>query len=180
MKRQTQFDEEQLAAIESTSSNVVVLASPGSGKSTTLIGRINHLIEDCGVKPAEIVAITFTNRAGAVLREKLGRPIGYVGTIHSFCYSLIRKFIGELTIVLDDEREALIAAIIVEQRYKGTMKAVQEAIQKRDRTNLVYCAYKRRLAENGMIDFDGILETGLDVITKFKDELKYTDLLVDE
>jgi DNA helicase-2/ATP-dependent DNA helicase PcrA len=115
-----------------------------------------------------------------VLREKLGRPIGYVGTIHSFCYSLIRKFIGELTIVLDDEREALIAAIIVEQRYKGTMKAVQEAIQKRDRTNLVYCAYKRSLAENGMIDFDGILETGLDVITKFKDELKYTDLLVDE
>ena len=51
---------------------VEVVAGPGTGKTKTLVARIAYLIEERGVKPGEITAVTFTNQAAGELRERLG------------------------------------------------------------------------------------------------------------
>ena len=69
------------------------MAGPGTGKTKTLITRIAYLVEQCGVKPSQITAVTFTNKAAAELRERLERQLGgkraihglTVGTFHSIC-----------------------------------------------------------------------------------------------
>jgi hypothetical protein len=81
---------------------LLILAPPGSGKTTTLCSRICWLVETCGVDPAGILAITFSNRAAADMRSKLStlRPtpadrIRYasvtIRTFHSFCFAQLRE-----------------------------------------------------------------------------------------
>ena len=86
---------EQLQAINSTSDRILCLAAAGTGKTATLIGRVSHLVE-IGVEPTSILALTFTNAAGAEMRERFEKQNpGVVApefrTFHSFCYSIMCK-----------------------------------------------------------------------------------------
>ena len=95
----------QLAAVTATESAVAVIAGPGTGKTKTLVARIAHLIEDCGVSPAEITAVTFTNQAAAEMRARLEERLGgkkairglTVGTFHAICLQLLetKPILGE-------------------------------------------------------------------------------------
>lgn len=78
---------------------VAVTAGPGTGKTGTLTARILYLLNERGVKPSEITAVTFTNKAAAELRERLERETGgkkhlrllNTGTFHSICLKLLRE-----------------------------------------------------------------------------------------
>ena len=117
-----------------------VSAGAGSGKTTSLVGRVAALIETGGVPPSELVVITFTEKAAREvshrLRQRLGNVVSldeaYIGTIHGFCQSLLRRYpieaglpprfttADELTSgALADER----AAQVVQELYN---KAAQE------------------------------------------------------
>lgn len=87
MSKEKRADEFQKAIINATDNKIIVEAGAGSGKTYTLIERVRKLLED-GVKPENMVIITFTNMAAEELKERLvdlpGAGDCFVGTIHSF------------------------------------------------------------------------------------------------
>lgn len=91
------LDESQRAAAHSAHTPLLVAAGPGTGKTRTLVGRILHLL-DRGVTPDSIVALTFSNKAGEEMRERVERvapdaaPKIWVGTFHAFGLELLRRY----------------------------------------------------------------------------------------
>ena len=75
----------------------VVTAGPGTGKTKTLVARIAWLVEERGVRPGEITAVTFTNQAAAEMRSRLEQRLGgkraaaamTIGTFHAICLQLL-------------------------------------------------------------------------------------------
>ena len=89
---------EQLSAIRAEEDTVAVVAGPGAGKTGTLVNRILWLIEEKGVPPQEITAVTFTRQAAQEMRDRLENRLGKkrmkgltVGTFHAICLGLIEK-----------------------------------------------------------------------------------------
>src|SRR4051795_11786911 len=81
---------------------LLVIAGAGSGKTRVLTHRIAHLIQDHGVSPFEILAITFTNKAADEMKSRVGALVGpvaqkmWVSTFHSACVRILRRDAGRL------------------------------------------------------------------------------------
>lgn len=116
----------QREAVECTRGPLLVLAGAGSGKTRVLTVRIAHMIADEGVRPWQVLAITFTNKAAAEMRERLGAllPGGtrgmWVCTFHAMCVRMLRedpKLVGyapNFTIYDDDDSKRLVKTIMAD------------------------------------------------------------------
>lgn len=115
----------QREAVLTTEGPLLVLAGAGSGKTRVLTFRIAHMIADLGVRPWQVLAITFTNKAAAEMRERLGAllPGGgtrgmWVCTFHAMCVRILREdadllgYTGQFTIYDDDDSRRMVREIM--------------------------------------------------------------------
>lgn len=91
------LDEFQQKAVESAHNQLLIIAGPGSGKTTVLTQRIAHLISDKNIAPQNCLAITFTRKAAQEMRERLAKiseekaKLLNIHTFHSLCFSILKE-----------------------------------------------------------------------------------------
>ena len=125
-----QLNIQQRAAVEQTEGPLLILAGAGSGKTRVITYRIAYLIEAQGVPPESILAVTFTNKAAAQMKERVAKLLDgrvelragapHVSTFHSFCVSVLRRHIDHLgysrdfSIYDEDDQQRLMKTCIQE------------------------------------------------------------------
>lgn len=201
---------QQWQAVCASEPAIAVIAGPGTGKTRTLVCRIAYLVEQCGVHPSQITAVTFTNKAAAEMRTRLAQHFGdkrtakamTIGTFHSICLQMLAKRQDKESITIIDEYNA--AAIVEEIIKAGGLKiSVRDALraislQKSGAAEAappnaavlpaLYDAYCSQLAAYGVMDYDDILLNVLrqfeaaatDEQTGFAADPAFSHLLVDE
>ena len=202
-----QLDEDQQRAVQAEGGPIAVIAGPGSGKTRVLTHRIAHLIQARGADPAQIAAVTFTNRAAAEMGQRLeellpgeagaGQPM--VGTFHRLSLDLARTCSDLAPRVVLDARETreILAGVLEGEGLSLRPAVVQGEISRLkssgampgdvDNADLqtAYRAYQGQLAAYGACDYDDILlsflrllETSPEVLAAVRSRIEY--LLVDE
>ena len=173
------LDPHQQAAVTTEKGPVIVTAGPGTGKTRVLTHRVIDLIQNRGVSPASIMAVTFTNRAATEMWERIvslssgGEELVpmRVGTFHRLSLDLLREYAPEQLGAIADRGEArtvlqeAIADIDTETSVDDALsqislcKATGQEIPDITDTELqtIYTNYQHRLTTYGLMDFDDIL-----------------------
>ncbi|MDO5021991.1 MAG: UvrD-helicase domain-containing protein [Eubacteriales bacterium] len=138
----SKLNNKQLEAVNTLEGPVLIIAGAGSGKTRTMTYRIANLIEN-GVKPYQIMALTFTNKAAREMKDRIEALVGdiakdaWVGTFHSICMRILRRDIEKLgyersfVIYDDDDKSKLLKEIYAELSYdekRFTVKQMQRTI----------------------------------------------------
>lgn len=132
----------QQQAVKHGAGPLLILAGAGSGKTRVIVHRIAWLIHEHGVRPWQILAVTFTNKAAGEMRERVEKLLGgvetpQIATFHATCVRILRREIGRLgfgsnfAIYDDKESERLLKEVIIEQNIdekKYPAKAFAAAI----------------------------------------------------
>ncbi|MBQ6807560.1 MAG: UvrD-helicase domain-containing protein [Firmicutes bacterium] len=183
----------QLQAATSLSPALAVIAGPGCGKTRTLVSRISWLIEQ-GTPPQEITAVTFTNKAGRELRERLADQVGpasrllHIGTFHSLALQRAKQA-GLSPHLLDAETSQELARqvlekekadISVKQLLAQVSRAKNREAAENDSPSLV-AAYQQLQKNYNAWDFDDLLLYALEEAEgENADRSAFRYLLVDE
>lgn len=131
------LNDAQLKAVTAPLKPTLVLAGAGSGKTRVLTNRILYLVQECGVNSAEVLAITFTNKAANEMKRRLfdfrcNAELMHISTIHSFCASILRVEAqlfgrnGNFTIYDEDEKKSLLKKIVRDMLDDGDAKIVED------------------------------------------------------
>lgn len=188
----SKLNEEQIKPVKETEGPVLVIAGAGSGKTRVLTSRIAYLVQEKGVAPRNILAITFTNKAANEMKERLSKIIEnseemWVCTIHSMCVRILRENISRLnsaynsnfTIYDDADSQKVIKRICVERNFDDDFaKKVKFHIS--NAKNKAQKPEEYLLENNEVRNIDKICE----VFTKYEDYLRkcnaldFDDLLV--
>ncbi len=186
----------QRAAVSYCDGPSVVLAGAGSGKTRVLVSKVLYLITQKKILPGEIVMITFTNKAAAEMKKRIEKAgygkLGFVGTFHSFCAGLLRKYAGRLgygpdfVIFDDNDQEALMKQIIKEQDIERLTTSYLSHLISAAKNQLIppdkfttyfpaerstevakiYSTYQARLKKNNAFDFDDLIMKVVELIRK--------------
>jgi DNA helicase II / ATP-dependent DNA helicase PcrA len=138
------LNSQQQRAVETTEGRVLVLAGAGSGKTKVIVHRIAHIIQQGKAPPEGILGLTFTNKAAAEMRERVGHILGpqiakkvVLSTFHSFCMRFLRKEIHQIgytkNFSLYDEKDIRrllkqIARDVLE--HEGELPSVEPVLEK--------------------------------------------------
>ena len=196
--------DEQIAAITCDDGYVLLIAGPGSGKTTVLSEKVIHYINK-GALEFRIQAFTFTNKATHQMERRIKNKLDRehqvnVSNFHSYTYQKLKEYYGmTILVVTDTERKNIITNLILEKQYDLKTEVVADEISKiknllplkEEKINIrlqildIYYAYEDYLKDVSKIDFDGmnleflrLLKEDIDFRNQIKNETDY--ILVDE
>ncbi|MDX2187755.1 MAG: ATP-dependent helicase [Opitutaceae bacterium] len=179
---------EQQAAARSQHKRTVILAGPGSGKTTTIIERADFLVRDQLISPADMAFVTFTNNAGRMLRDRLAKKgiegLGYVGTLHGMMLQLLRQIYPTLTVVDGEIVKERLEAQAKLLAYNGSREGLAMALRGDSScgraAERVAAAYRREMLNDRLIDCDSILIVGRDCLKAHHIHSPWQVVFVDE
>ncbi len=203
------LDKYQREIVRAKEKNILVVASPGSGKTTVIINRTGYLINERAIDPSSIVIITFTRAAAINMRERFKKlfpeiQAPYFGTFHSLCYSILKRERGEINIISEREGYYIIEKVLksyVEEvnedrvrdilnyisAYKTGFKTFKELEDNINLNILKECieGYEKYKRLKGLLDFDDLQLQTLELFKKNQQLLedyrkRFKYLLVDE
>ena len=112
---------DQMAAALHRSGAARIIAPAGSGKTQTLIARLEHLVDDRRIEPELICALAYNNRAATEMRQRLGDQRGLtVRTIHSLGWEILRQGRGDLTLLDEREQRRRLDGLVAAPRRQST------------------------------------------------------------
>lgn len=134
------LNDSQYEAVTYGDGPLLILAGAGSGKTRVLTYRIAFLIKEKGISPSNIFAVTFTNRAAAEMKERVGKLLGNIsdamaiGTFHSICSRILRRHIERLGyssnfVIYDDHDQRAAIKTILEQQMIDEKTVAPKKIQ---------------------------------------------------
>ncbi|MDD3312845.1 UvrD-helicase domain-containing protein [Pseudodesulfovibrio sp.] len=187
------YNPAQQAAIDAGPGPVLVLAGPGTGKTQTLMGRVNRLLEE-GVSPRRILALTFTRRAAQELRDRLRALRGeeteapQAGTLHSLCFDYWKHAYSETPIVLPEASAKKLFAEVNPQfagkdldYYWDKYNLGRERLQDvPDELVEAHIAYGNQKNHWDLVDYTDLLEFMLEQSGAPTFRMPYLHVLVDE
>ncbi|WP_027632328.1 ATP-dependent helicase [Clostridium hydrogeniformans] len=174
------LDKYQREAVESNFKNTLVVAAPGSGKTTVIINRVAYLVNNLKVNPRNILVITFTKAAAINMKERYEKikDIGYspfFGTFHGLCYKLLLRHYKEIKIIESRETYKLISRSLMEfsdsacedkikevinniSLHKCSLKTIEEFQGSIDKEVFIkaYENYENYKSSKGLLDFDDL------------------------
>jgi DNA helicase-2/ATP-dependent DNA helicase PcrA len=182
---------QQREAVEAVDGPVLILAGAGSGKTRVITYRIVHLIENKGIEPDALLAVTFTNKASAEMAERVGHLLGgrtlrkpLIATFHSFCVRVLRRDVEEMKIGGAGYKKDF--AIYDESDQQAVVKGVMRRIGLDDK-QLKPSAVLSRIswAKNHMLDpqemylqsADPITEKVAHIFEEYRKELRKANAL---
>ncbi len=136
------LNKEQIEAVKTTEGPLLVLAGAGSGKTKVLTTRVAYLIDELGISPDSILAITFTNKAAKEMKERVIKmlgPIGYqiqISTFHSFGLTILKEHYDKLGYdknftILDSDDSLTVVKKILKDMDKDPKQYSPKAIRNR-------------------------------------------------
>lgn len=195
------FHESQLQAIRHNQGPAMILAGPGSGKTTVITHRTKYLIEQWGIDPSHILVITFTRAAAREMRERFdtlmeGKPTRVsFGTFHSVFFTILKhayrytssnivgdeqktKYVRELMekqdLEVEDENEFISSILTEISTVKGDMLSLEHYYSKNCSEEIfkkLYQGYEDSLRRSNLIDFDDMLVMCHELFTQRTDIL---------
>ena len=194
-----QFNEAQIQAIQHNTGPCMVIAGPGSGKTTVLTHRVRYLIDRYGVNPSDILVITFTKAAAEQMKLKFkglseGRSSAVTfGTFHAVFFTILKaaynysarciitpqvqhEFVKDqmcrLELEYDDEKEAVADVLSEISRVKGEAVNIDEYESMsvpQQSFRKIYMAYDDMLVRKHLIDFDDMIGLCRDLLMQRED-----------
>jgi len=203
-----ELNDKQYEAVINTEGPCLIIAGAGSGKTKVLTYKIAYLVGTKKVLPWNILAITFTNKAANEMRERAEALVGdavkdiWMGTFHSICVRILRKFIDRIGydssfIIFDtSDQKTLIKQCMKELQIddktfneRSVLSEISNAKNemlepeqysvkvgndfRRSKIAKVYELYQKRLKDNNAIDFDDIINFTVKILMENPDVLEY-------
>lgn len=169
-----------------------VLAGPGTGKTLTITAKIVHLLRE-GINPAEISALTFTQKSAIEMRQRVintlhrKEDLPFIGTFHLLCLRLLREFLHEkerhFQLCTRAKQKEIISAVcgkISDKFIERITKFKNTGFPLDEKTYEIYERYENKKTELNLLDFDDLLLKTLQLINKGKIPPLFSFIIVDE
>ena len=191
------LNESQRRAVVTTEGPVMIVAGPGTGKTLTIVRRIAHLIHEKNIRPEQIVAITFTNRAAQEIRERtvslLGTDVSqmFLGTFHVLGLKIIQDNLSDNHVIYNREEQLSILRDLLRktphkpQHVLEKISRIKNFLDEEDgEITKIYGDYQAQLAKKSAMDFDDLILKPIEVLGNNETAEKYSDafryIMVDE